>query len=50
MNQFSVAQTPSKKSYQQPELKTYGDLRRLTQAGSKGTPESGSNTVSKVKP
>ena len=39
MDQFPVNQVPSKKIYQQPQLKTYGDLRHLTQGGSKGITE-----------
>lgn len=43
MNQSCVNQTLLKKAYQQPQLKSYGDLRRLTQGGSasKGEPVSG---------
>ena len=49
MNKFSVNQTPSKKAYQQPQLKTYGDLRRLTQAGSTGGQETSTDKTSKTK-
>ena len=44
MNQFPVSKTALKNVYQQPQLKTYGDLRRLTQAGTRGFLEN--NTTS----
>ena len=49
MNQFPVIQTPSKKAYQQPQLKTYGDLRSLTQAGSTGGKEVVNDQTTKSK-
>lgn len=50
MNQLLANQPLAKKIYNQPQLKYYGDLRRLTQAGTKGIPEAGSATLSKQKP